>query len=225
MSSTCLAPPVAQVVKILQAHEGDIRDSGLDPWVRKAPWSRKWQPTPVFWPVNPMDRGVWWATGHRVTKSQTRLKRLSTGVCLPVQEHIVTIHGKIFISLLVYCMWVCAPSLCCVWLFATPWSVDCQALLFMEFSYKNTRASCHFLLQGNLPDPGIKPASLVFPVLAGRFFTTEPSGKTLLTVWVLSTPPLQCGSERKIILSWTVKSLSSYPTSKLKCKPKYWQKM
>ena len=26
-----------------------------------------------FW-ENPMDRGAWWATVHRVTKSQTRLK-------------------------------------------------------------------------------------------------------------------------------------------------------
>ena len=25
----------------------------------------------------PMDRGTWWATVHRVTKSQTQLKRLS----------------------------------------------------------------------------------------------------------------------------------------------------
>ena len=23
---------------------------GFDPWVRKNPWSRKWQPTPVFLP-------------------------------------------------------------------------------------------------------------------------------------------------------------------------------
>ena len=27
---------------------------------------------------NPMDRGAWWATAHRVTHSQTPLKRLST---------------------------------------------------------------------------------------------------------------------------------------------------
>ena len=26
---------------------------------------------------NPMDRGAWWTTVHRVTKSRTRLKRLS----------------------------------------------------------------------------------------------------------------------------------------------------
>ena len=29
---------------------------------------------------------------------------------------------------------------------------------------------------GDLPDPGIEPKSLVSPVLAGRFFTTEPPG-------------------------------------------------
>ena len=34
--------------------------------------------------------------------------------------------------------------------------------------------SSHSLLQGNLPDPGIEPAS---PALAGGFFTAEPPGK------------------------------------------------
>ena len=29
---------------------------------------------------NPMDRGAWWARVHRVTKSQTQLKRLSTNL-------------------------------------------------------------------------------------------------------------------------------------------------
>ena len=29
---------------------------------------RKWQPTPVFLPGNPMDRGTWWATVHRITR-------------------------------------------------------------------------------------------------------------------------------------------------------------
>ena len=31
-------------------------------WVRKIPWRSKWQPTPVFFLGNPMDRGAWWAT-------------------------------------------------------------------------------------------------------------------------------------------------------------------
>ena len=30
---------------------------------------------------------------------------------------------------------------------------------------------------GDLPDPGIKPTSLVSPVLAGGFFTNVPPGK------------------------------------------------
>ena len=31
----------------------------FDPWVRKTPWRRKWQLTPVFLPgKNPMDRGT-----------------------------------------------------------------------------------------------------------------------------------------------------------------------
>ena len=41
------------------------------------------------------------------------------------------------------------------------------------FSSKNTRVGCHFLLQGNLPDPGIEPMSLVSPALAGGFFTSS----------------------------------------------------
>ena len=30
----------------------------LDLWVRKNPWSRKWQLTPVLFPGNAMDRGA-----------------------------------------------------------------------------------------------------------------------------------------------------------------------
>ena len=148
------------------------RRLGLDPWVGKIPWGRKWQPIPVLLPgeshgkrslvgysprrrrvktterlsthaqvvqtsllpfpkyshlpdqladrspsrehgegshspllirstcgrspggghgnplqysclENPMDRGAWWSTVHRVAKSQTRLKRLSMHACVP----------------------------------------------------------------------------------------------------------------------------------------------
>ena len=33
---------------------------------------------------------------------------------------------------------------------------------------------------GDLPDPGIKPVSLMSPALAGEFFTTEQPGKPYL---------------------------------------------
>ena len=46
--------------------------------------------------------------------------------------------------------------------------MGCHFLLFFFF--------CHFLLQGDLPNPGIKPASLVSPALAGGFFTAVPLG-------------------------------------------------
>ena len=37
------------VVKNLPASAGAVR-RGFDPWVRKIPWRRAWQPTPVFLP-------------------------------------------------------------------------------------------------------------------------------------------------------------------------------
>ena len=44
---------------------------GLDPWNRKIPWRRAWQPTPVSCLENPMNKGAWRATTHGVTKSNT----------------------------------------------------------------------------------------------------------------------------------------------------------
>ena len=40
------------------------RRHGFDPWVRKIPWSRKWQPIPIFLLENSMDRGPWKAIVH-----------------------------------------------------------------------------------------------------------------------------------------------------------------
>ena len=40
----------ALVVKNLPANTGECKRHGIDPWVRKIPWRRTWQPTPVFLP-------------------------------------------------------------------------------------------------------------------------------------------------------------------------------
>ena len=45
-----------------------------------------------------------------------------------------------------------------------------------NFSGKNTGVDCHFLLQGIFWTQGLNSAS---PALTGRFFTTEPPGKSL----------------------------------------------
>ena len=74
---------------------------------------------------------------------------------------------------------MCAQSLSPVRLFATPRSTVRQAPLPTGFPSKNTGMGCHFLLQeGNDLLPEIKPTSPTSPALAGRFFTTEPSGKS-----------------------------------------------
>ena len=44
----------------------------FDPCVRKIPWRRKQQPTPVFL-GNPMDRGAWRATVQGAANGRTRL--------------------------------------------------------------------------------------------------------------------------------------------------------
>ena len=44
------ASEVVLVVKNLPANAGDIRNIGSIPRVRKIPWRRAWQPTPVFLP-------------------------------------------------------------------------------------------------------------------------------------------------------------------------------
>ena len=66
---------------------------------------------------------------------------------------------------------MCGKSLSHDPLFATPGTVAHQAPLSMGFSSTNTAVGCHFLLQGNLPDPQIEPTCLKSPVLAGKFFT------------------------------------------------------
>ena len=52
-----------------------------------------------------------------------------------------------------------------------PWTVTCQARLLWDSPGKNTGVGCHSLLQGNLPDPGIKPR---FPVLQADSLPFKP---------------------------------------------------
>ena len=60
-----------------------------------------------------------------------------------------------------------------VQLFATPWTVICQAPLFMGFfSQRNTGVGNHFLLKGIFPTVGWKSVSLASPASAGWLFTT-----------------------------------------------------
>ena len=59
-----------------------------------------------------------------------------------------------------------------VLLFASPWTIACQAPLSMEFFRPGYWSGLTFSSLGDLPDPEIKPASLVFPTLASEFLST-----------------------------------------------------
>ena len=66
-----------------------------------------------------------------------------------------------------------------VWLFPTPWTVTHQAPLSMQFSRQEYCSGLPFPTPGDLPKPGIKPASLT---LAGEFFITALPGKFQITL-------------------------------------------
>ena len=58
-----------------------LKRRGFDPWVRKIPWRKTWQPIQYSCLENPMDREAWQATIHRVAKSQTPLMQLRIHAC------------------------------------------------------------------------------------------------------------------------------------------------
>ena len=81
-SDPCRSQLVVQVMQWSASANAEDMKLGFNPWVRKtSSWRRAWQPTPVFLPRVSIDRGAWQATVHGVTKSRTRLKRLSTHAC------------------------------------------------------------------------------------------------------------------------------------------------
>ena len=60
-----------------------------------------------------------------------------------------------------------------VQLFATPWTVAHQAPLSVGFPRQEYWKGLPCSPPGDLPNPGIKSASLMSPALASRFFTTS----------------------------------------------------
>ena len=66
-----------------------------------------------------------------------------------------------------------------VQLFETPRTVALQVLLSMGFFWQEYWSGLPFPFPGDLPNPGIKPVSLMSPALAGRFFTTSATWKAI----------------------------------------------
>jgi len=71
------------------------------------------------------------------------------------------------------------------WLSATPRTVAHQAPLSMGFFRQGYWCGLPFPPPEDLPDPGIETVSFTSPVLAGRFFITEPPEKPQILLYSL----------------------------------------
>ena len=96
--------------------------------------------------------------------------------------HSIKIFAKILNQLQfywMYTMWltlflcVCAKSLSPVQLFATLWTVACQAPLSMGFSRQENESGLPCPPAEVLPNPGIKPPSPAAPAFLEDSFTAE----------------------------------------------------
>ena len=79
LSKWCTRFPGGSVVKNLPANAGD---AGLIPESRRSPGEGNGKQLQYSCLENPIDREAWWATVHRVTRSQTWLKQLRTDASL-----------------------------------------------------------------------------------------------------------------------------------------------
>ena len=74
--------------------------------------------------------------------------------------------------------------------------IACEAPLSMEFSRQESWSGLPFASPGNLPDPGIKPGSLV---LQADSLLSEPPRKPLMWAQILILPYSRC-----LTLNWLI---------------------
>ena len=125
-----------------------------NPWVRKIPWRRKWQPTPVILPGE--------FHGQRSQAGYSPWGCKESGMTEQLSLCLTTILWVLECSL--FCL--CAKLLqsCPVWLFATLRTVTLQVSLSMEFSRQEYWSGLPCPPPRAPPDAGLKPASPVAPV-------------------------------------------------------------
>ena len=113
-----------QVVKNPPANAGDLRDEGSIPGSGRSPGGEYGNPLQYSCLGNSMDRGDWWAMVHSVAKS---LKRLSMHNAELWKDYGLWNQTWVHVS--------CMPShFSRVQLFATLWTIACQAPLSMACS-------------------------------------------------------------------------------------------
>ena len=135
---------------------------GFDPWVKKIPWSRKWQPTPAFLTGKSHGQRSLVDYIHRGAKSLTWLKRRNrpSWFMLPYirNSHNVVRQPCAVLGLAAQsCLTCCDP-------------MDCSppgSSIHVDSPGINTGVGCHALFQGIFPT---RDRTQVFRI-AGGFFT------------------------------------------------------
>ena len=154
------------------------RRCGLDLWVRKIHWSRKWQPTPVFshgkfqgqrslagyspWGCKQSD------TTEQLNNNFLDINTLVVGFKLSTTSLLNSWKYKLVLISSSIPLWDNLSQLC-----ATLWTMACHAPLSLPLLQARILEWAAMPSLGDLPDPGIKPESLMSPALAGGFFTTS----------------------------------------------------
>ena len=130
-----------------------------------------------------MDRGPWWAIVHGVTKSQTRLsnsahnQKVKKETVKYVSRELKDLKDERIksqkISELKCTLIPICPALCDPMNYSPPGSPS------MEFSQQEYWGGLTLPTAEDLPDPGIKPKSLVSSALTDGFFTIAQLGSPL----------------------------------------------
>ena len=84
---------IVLVVKNLSDNAGDIRDKGSIPGLGRSTGEGNGNPPQYSCWENPMGRGAGWAKAHRIAKSQTQLKWLSTHSFIWLHQVLVVAQG------------------------------------------------------------------------------------------------------------------------------------
>ena len=84
---------------------------GFEPWVGKIPWRRKWQPTHVFLPGDPLGNEAWRATVHRVAKPQ-ELEFSSRVLLNCLYPYILSKYDKVKVLVAQLCLTLCDTTDC-----------------------------------------------------------------------------------------------------------------
>ena len=87
-----------------------------------------------------------------------------------------------------------------VQLFATPWTVACQAPLSMGFSEQEYWSGLPCPPLGDLLDPGIEPTFLISPVLVGGFFTTSATWEAQVKPYSMSNLKYRLINYAKLVI-------------------------